>query len=96
MIRRARVRHVTFIAAAMGWLLGSTGAFAAVPPTADHPWRALHVISYTNDPALDRLAEQLPQLAKLGINCLILEVNYRFEFQSHPELRHRGPRRSCP
>ena len=32
--------------------------------------------------------KQLPQLAKLGINCLILEVNYGFEFQSHPELRH--------
>jgi hypothetical protein len=60
---------------------------AAVPPTADRPWRALHVISYTNDSALDRLAEQLPQLAKLGVNCLILEVNYGFEFQSHPELR---------
>jgi hypothetical protein len=42
---------------------------AAVPPTADHPWRALHVISYTNDSALNQLAEQLPQLAKLGINC---------------------------
>ena len=24
----------------------------------------------------------------MGINCLILEVNYGFEFQSHPELRH--------
>jgi hypothetical protein len=65
----------------------SREAGAVVPPTADHPWRALHVISYTNDAALERLAEQLPQLAKMGINCLILEVNYGFEFQSHSELR---------
>ena len=36
---------------------------------------------------LNRLAKQLPQLAKMGINCLILEVNYGFEFESHPELR---------
>jgi hypothetical protein len=62
-------------------------SFATAPPTAAHPWRALHVINYANDAALDRLAEQLPQLAKMGINCLILEVNYGFEFQSHPELR---------
>ena len=36
---------------------------------------------------LQQLAKQLPQLAKLGINCLILEVNYAFDFKSHPELR---------
>jgi Glycosyl hydrolase family 20, catalytic domain len=60
---------------------------AAVPPTANEPWRAMHVISYRSDDALDRLGEQLPQLAKMGLNCLILEVNYGFEFESHPELR---------
>ena len=58
-----------------------------MPPTADEPWRALHVISYTNNGRLESLAKQLPQLAKMGINCLILEVNYGFEFESHPEAR---------
>jgi hypothetical protein len=87
MIRSSRIRRALFVAIAVERFLISAGALAAVPPTADHPWRALHVISYTNDSALDRLAEQLPQLAKLGINCLILEINYGFEFQSHPELR---------
>ncbi|HEX3602000.1 MAG TPA: family 20 glycosylhydrolase [Lacipirellulaceae bacterium] len=68
--------------------LGSaTAARAVVPPTADQPWRALHVINYTSDAGLDKLAKQLPQLAELGINCLIVEVDYSFEFQSHPELR---------
>jgi hypothetical protein len=62
-------------------------ALAASPPTADQPWRALHVINYTSDERLGRLAQQLPQLAEMGINCLILEVNYGFEFESHPELR---------
>jgi hypothetical protein len=33
------------------------------------------------------LAKELPQLAALGVNCLMLEVNYGFEFKSHPELR---------
>ena len=62
-------------------------SFAATPPTADHPWRALHVIGYTNDSSLDRLAKQLPQLAKMGINCLIVEMDYAFAYESHPELR---------
>ena len=90
MIRGVRIRPALFVAVAMEWLLTSISAFAATPPTADHPWRALHVISYTTDAALDRFAKQLPQLAKMSINCLILEVDYSFEFQFHPELRPGG------
>ncbi|HEY4234691.1 MAG TPA: family 20 glycosylhydrolase [Lacipirellulaceae bacterium] len=60
---------------------------AAVPPTANHPWRAIHFICYHDDAGLMKLEEQLPQLAKAGINCVILEMNYNFEYQSHPELR---------
>jgi hypothetical protein len=66
----------------------ATYSVAASPPTAEKPWRALHVISYTTDDALAKLAAQLPQLAEMGVNCLILEVNYGFEYQSHPELRN--------
>ncbi|MEX0612665.1 MAG: family 20 glycosylhydrolase [Pirellulales bacterium] len=62
-------------------------AWAATPPSVENPWRALHVISYRTDDDLARLAGQLPQLARMGVNCLILEVNYAFEFVSHPELR---------
>jgi hypothetical protein len=58
-----------------------------VPPTSQHPWRTVHLTNHTTDAALERLSEQLPQLAKMGVNCLILEIDYRFEFQSHPELR---------
>ena len=60
---------------------------AAVPPTSDRPWWALHLINVGSDGKLDRLAAQLPQLSKLKINCLILEVDYAFNFQSHPDLR---------
>ena len=87
MIRGIRVRQILAIAIAISGFSKPVAMLAAAPPTADHPWRALHVINYSNDAALDRLAKQLPQLEKMGINCLILEVNYGFEFQSHPELR---------
>jgi hypothetical protein len=78
---------VFFVAIAL-ILLNSSRVVLAGPPTADQPWHALHVINRTSDDALAKLAKQLPQLAGMGINCLILEVNYGFEFQSHPELRH--------
>jgi hypothetical protein len=75
------------IAIGIACQVGTARLIAEVPPTANKPWRALHVINYTTDERLVGLERQLPQLAKLGINCLILEVNYGFEFQSHPELR---------
>lgn len=51
------------------------------------PLWALHVINNTTDERLEELAKQLPELAELGINCLMLEVDYKFEYESHPELR---------
>lgn len=87
MSKRVAIGRAVVLLTIGGCILAASRSYAAVPPTAEQPWRALHVINYTNDEALDRLARQLPQLAKLGINCLILEVNYGFEFQSHPELR---------
>src|SRR5258708_7879336 len=50
-------------------------------------WRALHLLNYQTDEHLAILAEQVPRLAVLGINTLILEVDYGFDFKSHPELR---------
>jgi hypothetical protein len=51
-------------------------------------WRALHVINYATDADLETLSRNIPKLAAMGINVLILEVNYSFDFKSHPELRH--------
>jgi len=70
-----------------------SGSCAATGPRQYPPagqWRGVHFISYRSDADLAALAEQLPTLAKMGINVLILEVNYGFEYQSHPELRMSG------
>jgi hypothetical protein len=50
-------------------------------------WRGLHLTAYQSDKALDALAQQVPQLAAMGVNVLVVEVDYRYQFQSHPELR---------
>lgn len=51
------------------------------------PWRAVHLLNYNNDSDLEVLGQNLGKLAALGINTVILEVDYNFAFQSHPELR---------
>ena len=50
-------------------------------------WRAVHLLDYNTDADLDLLGQNLEALAKLGINVIILEVDYNFAFKSHPELR---------
>lgn len=66
---------------------GAFGAQARVGPKRGGPWRALHLIGYGSDADLEVLSRDIPALAAMGVNVLILEVNYNFSFKSHPELR---------
>ena len=50
-------------------------------------WRAVHLLGYNNDEDLEELAADIPKLKEMGINKIILEIDYHFTFQSHPELR---------
>lgn len=62
----------------------------AAGPDRGEQWRALHLLNYTNDAALEKLGTYIPGLAEQGLNVLFLEVDYNYEFQSHPELRPDG------
>ncbi len=50
-------------------------------------WRVVHLLNYNNDQDLNELALYIPKLSEMGINTIILEVDYHFTFESHPELR---------
>ena len=52
-------------------------------------WCGVHLMVGNTNAASNRIAE-LPELAALGLNALVLEINYGFEFESHPELRNPG------
>jgi hypothetical protein len=54
---------------------------------ADNPaWRGVH-LALRNDAQADALIEALPGFKSVGVNVLVVEVNYGFEFKSHRELR---------
>ena len=55
--------------------------------TTNKVWRGVHVMVGNSNAASNLIAE-LPALAALGVNALVLEINYSFAFQSHPELRN--------
>jgi hypothetical protein len=48
-------------------------------------WRGVHLL-ISDGGQITALQAQLPKLAAIGVNTLVLEVNYNFVFQSHPEL----------
>src|SRR5260370_8416670 len=55
-------------------------------PKRAEKWRGLHVNNFQSDKDLEVLGGQIPKLKAMGINVVILEVNYTFDFQSHPDL----------
>jgi hypothetical protein len=58
-----------------------------IGPNDGEYWQAKHLLNFNNNEALAKVGESIPLFKEQGINMLILEVDYHFEFQSHPELR---------
>ncbi len=52
-------------------------------------WRGVH-LWVDRDSRAQELIRTLPALAAAGANTVVIEVNYSFEFQAHPELRKRN------
>ncbi len=52
-------------------------------------WRGVH-LWVDRDSQAQELIQTLPALAAAGANTVVIEVNYSFEFQSHPELRQKN------
>ena len=54
------------------------------------PWNAIHIGINSN--SIDRLIDAVNNvMPRLGINLLIVEVNYNFEYESYPQLRNDNP-----
>src|SRR5689334_5943133 len=68
-------------------IVSSCSSTKEVGPADGEKWISMHLLNFTNDSALDVIAAELPALAERGVNVLFLEVDYSFEFKSHPELR---------
>lgn len=55
----------------------------------NHIWRGVH-LWVDDDGDAKALVEALPKLAATGANVVVLEINYSYAFESHPDLRKRG------
>jgi len=79
-------RRLTLVLVSLVVSLG-TAVAGPRPVKVEGNWCALHLLGFQNDADLHRIEAELPALAAQGVNVLVLEVDYAFEFRSHPELR---------
>ncbi|UCD50630.1 MAG: family 20 glycosylhydrolase, partial [Phycisphaerales bacterium] len=50
------------------------------------PWLGVHVLMAGSDKT-KQLTDVVDELAGAGINVIVAEINYGYEYESHPELR---------
>ncbi len=91
----ARVRHGVipgFLAVVCSLCLGVIPVASQDEPSktsspSGHQWRGLHLMApgHAGVPLLKQAIAE--KLAPMGVNVVILEVNYNFPFTSHPDLR---------
>jgi hypothetical protein len=62
----------------------------AAGPKPGELWRGIHLLVARNE-QVDALAREVPELAKMGVNVIVAEVDYDYAYSSHPELRGSDP-----
>ena len=88
MKRQFSLKIISGALALIAWLTGCATAPENQPPPVQisGAWRGVH-LWVDRESRAQELIRTLPALAAAGVNTVVLEVNYSFEFQSHPELR---------
>ncbi len=90
---RARLVCLAVTAAAVAWAASMVHAAekAAMPALKPGQWRGVHVMAWGlagGPEGLAPLKEAVDKvLAPGGVNVIVLEVGYNFQFKSHPELQ---------
>ena len=65
----------------------SLSVYASQQRDTTHNVISIHLLGYNSDEDIAELGDHIPALAAEGVNLIFLEVDYNFEFESHPELR---------
>ena len=68
--------------------LGGLSAEKSAPPqhAGKTYWRGVHV-GISSGKAVEQLTAVVGSLARGGVNVIVGEINYGYQYQSHPELR---------
>ncbi len=74
---------VVFFLSTIGW---TEENMTASQQDSKESWRGIH-IGIGSQKAVEQLAGIIDELSKLGVNVIVAEINYGYQYRSHPELR---------
>jgi len=63
----------------------SSAAICSTTAIQRQPWLGIHIPMTTKEKT-EQLTEVIMALAEMGVNSIVAEINYGYEYQSHPEL----------
>jgi hypothetical protein len=64
-------------------------------PIRKNPWLGIHLLMTKSD-TTEQLTDAVKDLAQLGVNTIVAEIDYGYEYQSHPNLRSPHASRRSP
>jgi hypothetical protein len=80
-----RIKYVLPIICLLSTVCPAQDNLGVSAPGIREPWRGVHV-GIGNQRAVQQLTLVVPRLARLGINVIVGEINYGYQYKSHPEL----------
>jgi lysophospholipase L1-like esterase len=82
--------YIIFVVSPAAFLSARCMADSSTTLTEKQPWLGLHILITTKE-GTERLTEVVKDLAKIGVNSIVAEINYGFQYKSHPELISGNP-----
>jgi hypothetical protein len=67
-------------------LILSSTSFCSTDANGQSPWLGIHLLMTRSD-TTQQLTDAVKNLAQLGVNTIVVEIDYGYEYQSHPNLR---------
>ena len=67
-------------------LILSSTSFGSTDANQKYPWLEIHLLM-TRGNTTEQLTDAVKDLAQLGVNTIVAEIDYGYEYQSHPNLR---------
>ena len=67
-------------------LFGSYTSYCSKNPNGKDPWLGIHLLMTRGD-TTEQLTNAVKDLAQLGVNTIVVEIDYGYEYESHPNLR---------
>ena len=55
-------------------------------PQTKKKWHGVHILRVYTSQDVDTLIRLVPRISQLGLNAIILELDFNFKYESHPEL----------